>query len=118
METVAHFVPKGGSAQGTFDNFVEFGLVVDALKAQAVDDVLVNGLGEGVGLLEDHADALAQFDDIDIGVVDIDAVDFDLAVGDARAVDEIVHAIEAAQEGRLAAAGRPDEGGDDLFLDL
>ena len=45
------------------------------------------------------------------GRVDVDAVDPNRP-RDARAVDQVVHAIEAAQQRGLAAAGRPDEGGD------
>ena len=32
--------------------------------------------------------------------------------------DDLVHAVEAAQEGRLAAAGGPDDGGDRVGLDI
>jgi hypothetical protein len=87
-------------------------LLVLALDAETVGDVLVDGFGERVRLLEDHADALAQLDDVHARVVDVDPVDPDLAGGDARAVDQVVHAVEAAQERALAAAGGPDEGGD------
>jgi hypothetical protein len=43
-----------------------------------IDDVVVDRHGEGVGLLEDHAHALAQRDDVDAGAVDVEAVDLDL----------------------------------------
>ena len=69
-------------------------------------------------LLEDHADALAEFDDIHARVVDVHPVDADLAGGDMRAVDQVVHAVEAAQQGALAATGGPDEGGDLPLLDV
>ena len=38
---------------------------------------------------------------------DIDAVEMNRALADARAVDEIVHAIYATQQSRLPATGRP-----------
>src|SRR3546814_17426962 len=42
--------------------------------------------------------------------VDVMAVAVD-GTFDAAAVDQVVHAVEAAQQGRLAEAGRADEGG-------
>ena len=61
---------------------------------------------------------LAQFDDIDVFVVDIHIADTDFAVFDAGDVDQIIHAIEAAQEGGFAATGRADEGGHFLLVDI
>ena len=45
------------------------------------------------------------------GAVDVVAVEQDLA-GERGAGDELVHPVEHAQEGRLAAARRSDQGGD------
>ena len=50
-----------------------------AVDARAVGDVLEDRLGEGIGLLEHHADAGAQLHDVEAGVVDVLAVDLDLA---------------------------------------
>ncbi len=47
-------------------------------------------------------------DDVELGVVDVLAVERDLAA-DPAAVDHVVHAVEAAQEGRLAAARGADQ---------
>jgi hypothetical protein len=55
---------------------------------------------------------------IDVPLVDIDAMDLDRPACDPRAVDQIVHAVEAAQEGRFAATGRPDERRHLMILDL
>ncbi|MNN48943.1 hypothetical protein D3C81_1634440 [compost metagenome] len=44
-------------------------------------------------------------------------IEADLAV-DAAAVNQIVHAVEGAQQGRLAATGRADEGGDAVARDV
>ena len=41
-----------------------------------------------------------------------------IAAFDARAGDGVVHAVEAAQQGGLAAAGRADEGGDGVVGDF
>ena len=72
---------------------------------------------ERVGLLEHHADRAADGGDVELGAVDVHAVEHDLALG-ARAGDQLVHAVEAADERRLAAAGRPDDGGHPVCLEL
>jgi hypothetical protein len=71
-------------------------------------------LGKGLGFLEHHADAAAQQGDVDVPVVDVLPFDQDLAV-DPADVDQVVHAVEAAQQGRLAAAAGADESGDAIF---
>ena len=116
VQAVLHFFPKGGRAQAAFDNAIEFRTCSDALEPQAVGDVLVDGLGERIGALEHHADAPAQFDDIHLAAVDVVAGDADAAF-DADVVNQVVHAVEAPQEGGLTATGRSDEGGNQLFAD-
>src|SRR5205085_5852171 len=74
-------------------------------------DVVVDRLGEGVRLLEDHADAAPDLGGVDALAVDVVALVPDGA-GDQGAGDEVVHPVEAPQDGALAAAGRADEGGD------
>ena len=51
------------------------------------------------------------------GAVDVLAQDLDRA-GGAHVAEALVDAIDAAQEGRLAAARRADQRGDDALLDL
>src|SRR4030095_10611260 len=51
----------------------------------------------------------AQIDHVQSRRIDIDAVDVNRAPANARAVHEIVHSINATQQGRLAAAGRSNE---------
>ena len=77
----------------------------------AVGHVVIDAHGEGIGLLEDHADLLAQPGGIHAGGIDILPAVVDLAL-DADAGDQVVHAVEGLEEGGLAAAGGPDEGGD------
>src|SRR5690606_42006537 len=72
--------------------------------------------GERVGALEHHADLTADLDRVDTLAVQVDAVHDRLAL-DARTGDDLVHAVEGAEEGGLAAAGGPDEGGDRARLD-
>jgi hypothetical protein len=117
VQAVADFLPQRGTAKTALDRLVKAALFVDALEAQAVDDIFVDRFRKRIRFLEDHADALAQLDDVDGGIVDIDARNLDRTRADTGAVDEVVHAIETAQEGRFAAAGRADKGGDELLLD-
>ena len=80
-------------------------------------DVVVDRLRERVRLLEDHADAAAYLDAVGARAVQVVAVVEQLAV-ELEARDRVVHAVEAAQEGALAAAGRTDEGGRLVGLDV
>ncbi len=84
---------------------------------QAVGDVLVDRLGERVGLLEHHPDLLAQAVDLEPRVEDVAPLEVDRALG-PHAVDQVVHPVEAAQKRRLAAAGGADEGRDPVPRDL
>ena len=105
-------------AQALLDEIVEIGLRLhQAVDARAVGDVLVDRLRERIRLLENHADAGAQFDDVDRRIVDILLIERDLA-GDAADVDRVVHAVQAAQEGRLAATGRADQRRDLALVDI
>jgi hypothetical protein len=110
-EPVADLVPQRGALERGFDAVVEFVLVAHAAHAQAVGDVLVDRLGEGVRLLEHHADAHAHFDRIDVGrqQIGVVRVKHDAAAGVAVARIQVVHAIEAAQQRRLAATRGADQ---------
>ena len=94
---------------------------MQAVDARAIGDILVDRLRKRIRLLKDHADARAQFHHVDAVVVDILVVERDLA-GDAAGLDRIVHAVEAAQESGLAAAGGADQCrhriGTDLQIDI
>ncbi|SIQ65962.1 hypothetical protein SAMN05421641_11177 [Paracoccus thiocyanatus] len=88
-------------------------LAGQAVDARAIGHIVIDRLGKGVGFLEHHADAGTQLHRVDALVIDILAVQRDLAL-DPADVDGVVHAVQAAQEGRLAAARGADEGGDGL----
>src|SRR3546814_14832505 len=60
-------------------------------------------------LFRSHPDAGAQLDHVQPAIVDVLAVEGDGA-RHPGALDRVVHPVEAAQEGRLAAAGRSDQG--------
>src|SRR5260370_7940796 len=66
--------------------------------------------------MEHHAVVLAQLEELACGD-DVLAVENDLA-GGSRVRDQVVHAVEDAKQGALAAAGRPDDGGDPPLRDL
>ena len=116
VQAVLHFVPDGRAAQALLDDLVQLGLVVDAVGAGPVGDVVIDGHGERVGFLEHHAHALAQHVDVHLVLINIDAVQQDIA-GDAAAFHQVVHTVQALEEGGFAAAGRADESGDLLFGD-
>jgi len=59
---------------------------------------------------------LWEFDHVERRVRDVLSVQTDASHG-ADVVDQVVHAIETPQEGRLAAARRADEGGHAPRLD-
>ena len=86
------------------------------MGAGTVGDVIVNAHREGVRLLEHHANPLAQHIDIHLILIDIHTVQQDIA-GNAAAFHQVVHAVQALQESRLAAAGRTDERRDLFFGD-
>ena len=107
-QPIFDFVPQRRAFETRFHHLVEHRAVTDAGDPQAISDVLVDGLGKRCRPLEDHAHAAAQFDDVERRVGDVLAVQQNLA-GRADIVDQVVHAIQAAQQGRLAAAGRSDQ---------
>ena len=117
-QPVLDLVPQRRLLQAGLDDLIELRLARrQSVDARAVGDVLVDRLGKRVRLLEHHADAGTQFDDVDLGIVDVLAVERDLAA-DTRAVDRVVHPVEAAQERRLAAARRADQRRNLLFADV
>ena len=70
----------------------------------AVGHVVVNGHGEGIGLLEHHADLLAQPSDVQVLVKDVLPFEADVPL-DMHPGDQVVHPVQGLQKGRLAAAG-------------
>ena len=90
-------------------------LLLYSVDGQAVDHVLIHGERERVGPLEDHPDPPPQIDDVERFQRRV--VDQDAAV-DPHALHEVVHAVEAAQQGRFPAPGRADEGRNRIPVDL
>ncbi len=106
---------RAAAAQRAFHAPVE--VVLEAEDAQPVGDVVVDRLRKRVRPLEDHADPAANLDRVDAGPVQVDAVVEQRAL-DLRARNQIVHPVEAAEHGRLSAAGRPDQRRDRVAADV
>ena len=114
VQLVLDFVPEGGAAQRLLDLL---GLVaLEAVEPQAESHVAIDAHGKGIGLLEDHADMAANRDGIDAGMVDVLAVEMDVPF-EAETADQVVHAVQAAEHGALAAARGTDEGRDAVLLE-
>ncbi len=65
-------------------------------------------VGNGIRFLKDHADRTTHRDDVDPGVVEVEAIEQDLALG-AGSGDLFVHAVDAAHHRRLAATRGSDD---------
>ena len=109
LQIVLDLVPEGCLGEAFLDEVVHIRL--DVIDAGPVGDVVVDRLRKHVRLLEDHADLPANLDRIDVRAVDVDAVVREQAL-DLGPGDEIVHAVEGPQEGRLSAAAWTNERGD------
>ena len=101
----------GGLHKGTLDRFPEFPTIVLSANAQPVGHVLEDALGKGIVLLEDHPHLLPDVDGIHVDGVDIVTVNLDRAPGYPGSVDHVIHPVQTAKQGGLAAPGRADERG-------
>ena len=117
VEAIGHLVPEGGLLEAALHDLLHRQVVAQPVDARPVGDVLEDRLGERVGLLEHHADPPSQDHRVDVLAVEVLAVDRDAAL-DAGAADVVVHPVQAAQERRLAAAGRSDERGHAALRDV
>src|SRR5439155_16131083 len=115
LQAVLHLVPERGAAQRPLDPLVE--LAPHTEHAGSEGDVVVDRLRERICPLEDHPDSPANLDRVDVRAVEILAVVEDLAA-DLDAGDEVVHAVQAADERALPAARRTDDGGDQVAVDV
>src|SRR5690606_11612470 len=80
------------------------------VQLDAEGDVVVDRHRKRRGFLEQHAHAGAQHVEVRARREDVAAPEPDFALGPLPGVQG-VHAVQAAQQGRFPAAGRPDEGG-------
>src|SRR5690554_2117716 len=98
IEAILHLIPKRGSTEACLDALGDELIVLYAGDAEAKGHVFEDALGEGVRLLEDHPNAATHFDRVHTFTVDVLTVEGD-STADPRALDRIVHAVEAAEEG-------------------
>jgi hypothetical protein len=102
----------------SFQRFIGVGLAdAPVVELHAGEHVVADRhRRERVRALEHHPDLAADEHGVDARAVEVVAVDEHLAV-DAGAGDDLVHAVERADEGRLAAAGGADQRRDRAGLD-
>ena len=111
------FAKREGMRIESLDDYVAVvERILHAQDPQSVRHVVVDRLGKRIGPLEHHADAASQRHDVGAGREDRDAIEQDVALvpGTRR---EIMQAIDGAEERRLPAARRSDEGGDRVARD-
>ena len=114
LELVLDLVPQGGLDQGLLHQIVVVAL--EAGDPRPVHDVLIDALRERVWLLKDHADPAPNLYRVHFLPVEVHPVVLDPAL-DPGGLDQVVHPIEATEDGRLATARRPDESGDAILMD-
>src|SRR5882724_10270341 len=111
VQLVLDLVLQRAAAQRLFDAAVHLGLGDLLVEADAERDVLVDRHRKRRRLLEHHADPRPQQIEVETWIEDVGMVQHQLAGGALPRI-EIVHPVENAQERRLAAARRADEGRD------
>ena len=119
VQTILDLVPQVGATQGPLDQIIRVGLGdLAVVELHTGQHVLADGHGrERVRTLEHHADVTTDGDRIHILVVQVLAFQQHLAFA-VGARNDLVHAIEGAQHGGLATAGRSDERGDLVGFDV
>jgi CBS domain-containing protein len=90
LEAILHILPERGLLEGALNYLVHVALHPKGLRAKS--DVVIDGLGEGVWLLEHHADYLANLYRVDILAIHILAVVQNLATNLGR-WNQVVHAV-------------------------
>src|SRR5690606_10107211 len=109
VPTILHFREQASLLPAAFNDLVNVSRRArEPVDTRTIGDVLVDRLRERVGLLEDHAYASAQCHHVEGTVDDRCSVELDATFYSAT-LDRIVHAVEAAQEGGLAAARGTNE---------
>ena len=115
LQPVLDLVPERGPLQRAVHTLVE--VAAHPERARPVRDVVVDRLRERVRALEDHADPLSHLDRVDSAAVEVESVVEDRS-RDLRPGDDVVHAVQAADERALPAAGGADDRGHLVRLDL
>ncbi|CAN3975603.1 sporulation transcription factor Spo0A, partial [Dysosmobacter welbionis] len=100
LQPVLHLVPDGGGAERVLHDLVQLGPGADAVGPGAVGHVVIDAHREGIGLLEHHADLLAQPGGVHIGGVDVLPGVVDLPLN-ADARYQVIHPVQGLQKGGL-----------------
>ena len=87
------------------------------MQPQAISHVFENGFGKRIGFLKHHAYPFPEFDHIHISTIDVVTANSNGPLN-AHVVNEIIHAVQAAEQSGFAAAAGPDESGDHFLLQL
>src|SRR5207247_5882862 len=87
------------------------------MKPKSEKNIVADRDRHGVGTLENHPNAFAQFNQRNVRVIDILGQELDLA-GGADVIPALIHSIKTAEESRFAATRRPNERRDDSVLDV
>ena len=115
VQVVFDFIPDGRLLQAFFDALIDKVFWLLFAKPQTVCHVVIDRKRKRIRLLEHHADLFAQIDDIDVWRIDV-LIFKSKASGNRHVLEQIVHAVDAAQIRRFAAAGRSDQGRDLIFM--
>jgi hypothetical protein len=108
VQDVFDFLPQGHLGQAALGDLHQRPPAFDPVMLRADHYIIVYAHREDVGFLEDHADLFAEGNDVGLLIVDRFAVEDDVPLHTA-AGDQVVHAVEDAEKGGLAAAGRSDD---------
>ena len=97
IQPVFHFVPERSTAQALLHRFIDPRAFVHSGNAQTIGNIFVNRFRKWVRFLKNHSDSPAKIDHIHLGRVNIDPAEVNCAPGNARALDQVIHSIDAAQ---------------------
>ena len=109
VQPVLDFVPQRRLLQSAGDRVVHLGAGAAPIHPQPRRHVVVDRhRWEWRGPLKHHADAAPQLDRTDVAGVDVHVIEQHLA-RHAGPRGQLVHAVQAAEQGALAAPRRPDD---------
>src|SRR5215475_12537851 len=114
---ILDLVPQRCAPERPLDALVHIASAQLVVKRHSESDVVVDRHRERRRFLEHHSHARAEVGRVDPLAEDALAVEQQLALGALLGV-QLEHPVEAAQEGRLAAARRTDEGGHVVAVDI
>ena len=87
------------------------------MNTGAIGDIVIDRLRERVRLLEHHADLCTQLHRVNAFVVDVFAVQEDVAFDTAN-IDGVVHPVQRTQERGFTATRRADERSHGFIRDI